>query len=57
MQQSPRMSPLLEQVVETHRAEQQKRERAWADELEVRRAEIAKHAHIDVDALRVKLAI
>jgi putative heme degradation protein len=57
MQQSRSMSPHLEAVVETHRAEQQKREREWADELEVRRAEIAKRARIDVDALRAKLAI
>jgi hypothetical protein len=51
------MSPLLEQIVKTHRVENEKREALLMRELEQRRQEIARCACIDIQALREKLAI
>lgn len=48
---------LIETVILKHRVESSRREAAWMDELAKRRAEISAHARIDIDALRVKLAI
>lgn len=48
---------LLDDVIQKHRVESLVRETAWMIELAARRADIAAHARVDVDALRTKLAI
>ena len=54
---SESMSTQVEELVKSHRVECAKREAAWQDELERRRRDIAKQACLDIEALRIKLAI
>ena len=57
MHTSSGMNDLLERLVSKHREEWAKRERVMLAELARRRREVAERAAVDVDALRIELAI
>jgi hypothetical protein len=47
----------IDDIVQAHRVTSARREATWMDELEQRRRECVARARIDVEALRIKLAI